>query len=92
MERNIDVRNPDHVAELNALSGRILSTLNYEELQVIYAFYQHGRKVRIKVNLDSHESETPDLNDQLMRVLKGETSAVPIYKKNTIITITTSAN
>lgn len=88
LSTDIDIREQKNLEELSALSGRVLATLDQAQLELLFAFYQQGRKVGVSVNLDSEEPEEGDLSTQLRSVVAGD-YATPIWRKNTIITINT---
>lgn len=86
MAKIIDIRLKENEEALNRLSGRVLATLDQAELELLFAFYEQGRKVGVEVNFANENIGPSDICSQFRAVLKGD-HAVPIWKDNSIITI-----
>ena len=80
----------DDLPVVQAMSGRILATLNTDEIALLHLYYEQGRKVGVKINISYPGFDSADLPRQFRSVLRGETAA-PIWLENSVISVCTES-
>ena len=71
---------------VQALSGRILATLNKDEIGLLHRWYEQGRKLGVKVNVSYPGFGPGDLPVQFKAVVRGDKN-VPIWRENSVVSV-----
>jgi len=85
----IDVNDENSKKRVMALSGRLLTMMTVDDLQLIHAFHEQGMQAGIKVNLFDDGDLSPFRGvEEALRKAAHEGEEIPMWYKQTVAVVT----